>query len=320
MTAAWAPRAAPATLALRARMRAAIRSRMAAENVLEFEPTLLCRAPVTDAALQSIAVTLGGGSRRYLHTSPEYQMKRLLAAGGGDCYALAPVFRDAEWGARHQPEFTLLEWYRLGFHEDAIVTDTLEVLAAALAVAGTRPAVRETTYRQAFVDCLGIDPLESDDRRLRRTVRERGGPDGLDRDGCLDALLTIAVTPAFAADTLTVLRRYPATQAALARLAPDDPRTAERFEIFAGELELANGFVELTDAAEQRRRFVADNAKRRDLGLPEQPLDEALLAALAAGLPACAGVAVGFDRLVMVAAGAGSIADVQAFPAITRAV
>jgi lysyl-tRNA synthetase class 2 len=242
-------------------------------------------------------------------------MKRLLAAGYPDIYSICHVFRDGEIGRLHQPEFTMIEWYRLGFEFDAIIAETTSLIAE-LIERPTLQDVRAFEYGDAFAEFAGVDPLMA---TIDELAEASGADDSLfaslgdDRDAWLDLLLSTKVAPRFPGDRLTVLRHYPASQAALARVCPRDPAAADRFEVFLGSLELANGFVELRDPAEQRRRIEADNAARRTTGTDTVPIDEALLAALDAGLPFCAGVAAGFDRLLMTALGCSDIRDVLAF-------
>jgi len=307
----WRPSASLETLRLRARMLAAVRGFFAARGVLEVETPCLSAATVTDPHLHSLATRLAGGRTRYLQTSPEYAMKRLLAAGSGPIYQLARAFRDGELGRRHNPEFTLLEWYRPGFDHHRLMDEVEELVAEVAGVAG--PTER-LTYAEAFRAHAGVDPFADPPARLAEAARAATGgavPDlGDDRDAWLDLLMGTVVERRLGHDRPTFVHDFPAAQAALARVrqtGPDGgPAVAERFELFVGGVELANGFHELTDAAEQRRRFEADLARRRALGLTEPPVDERFLAALAAGLPDCAGVAVGFDRLVMIAAGLGA--------------
>ena len=240
-------------------------------------------------------------------------MKRLLAAGLGDIYQVCRVYRDGEIGRWHQPEFTMLEWYRLGF-DDHRLMDEVEALVrnTAAGAAAAWPAHR-LTYRQAFERTLGVDPLGDVDA-VAAALRGRGIdiPAELDADGLLDLAFAVAVMPALPPAAWIFVHDYPASQAALARLKPGTPPVAARFELFAQGVELANGYFELTDAAEQRRRFAADHAVRRRRNLPLPPIDTALLAALEHGLPDCAGVALGFDRLVAVATGVTSVAATMA--------
>jgi lysyl-tRNA synthetase class 2 len=308
-----------AQLRLRAATYARIRAFFAARGVLEVETPILSAAGNTDPNIQSFRTRFGGhvdaGAReRWLRTSPEFPMKRLLAAGVGDCYELGRVFRDGEAGGRHNPEFTMLEWYRVGWNEARLAREVIDLLETLLVEAGRTFDIVETTYRGLFRDTLGIDPLTDPLERLQAPLAEWNiDPEGLERDDWLDLLMTHRIQPGFPADRITVVSDYPASQCALARIRHDDPPVAERFEAYVGPYELANGYHELNDAAEQRRRFERDNAKRRERGLPEVPVDENLLAALDA-MPACAGVALGVERLLMVLSRTDAIADVLAFP------
>jgi lysyl-tRNA synthetase class 2 len=312
--------AAPATLRLRAAVLAQIRVFFATRGVLEVETPALSPAGVSDLALESVAARARslGARPLYLHTSPEYAMKRLLASGSGDIYQLARVFRDDELGRWHQPEFTLLEWYRVGWDELALMVEVEELLRDALAAApgALAPLARDSariTYTEACVRELGLPPTSATPS-LAAAVRARGVdvPPGLDHDAVLDLAFSTLVVPGFAPDALTFVHDYPASQAALARLKPGPPPVAARFEVFARGIELANGFAELTDAAEQRRRFEAELDARRRAGREAPPLDEQLLAALER-LPPCAGVAIGVDRLVALAARTDSVAAAMSF-------
>lgn len=314
------PRAGVEVARLRATMLERARRYFAAAGVLEVDTPALSPAAVSDPNVESVTarLSLAPGRDFYLQTSPEFPMKRLLAAGFPDIYALCRVFRDGECGHRHQPEFTMVEWYRRGFDLEGIIDDTLALFAAIRGDGwpADRPALR-LTYGDAFRRFAGVDPAASAvaaladaagaDAGLRRAL-------GRDRDAWLDLVMATAVSAAFPTDRLTVVYHYPASQAALARLAPGNDEVAERFEVFQGAVELANGYVELTDAGEQRARIAAEQRKRAEQGRPVRPVDERLLAALDAGLPSCAGVAAGFDRLLMLAAGADDIRDVQHFP------
>jgi lysyl-tRNA synthetase class 2 len=314
----WRPTAHRERLRQRARLLAAARDFFAAREVLEVETPVLVNAGVTDVNLRPVAVQLGSRGM-FLHTSPEYAMKRLLAAGCGDLYQICRVVRGEERGPLHNPEFTLLEWYRTGFSLGQLVDEVaalLDVLMQSLGEVG-RP-LRRLSYRQAFAEMLGVDPLDTDRDRLAGLAAAHGlaaeTARQLDRDGLLDFLVGAVIGPRLGHGEWLALTHYPATQAALARLDPLDPQCALRFEMYADGIELANGFEELADATEQRTRFAADNAARAATGLPQLAVDEQLLGALEAGLPPCAGVALGFDRLVMVATGARRIDDVMAFP------
>lgn len=307
------------SLQLRARLNALIRVFFAERHVLEVETPILSAAGNTEPNIESFSTRFSGhvdaGPReRWLRTSPEYPLKRLLAAGVGDCYELGRVFRNGEAGGRHNPEFTMLEWYRVGWDHRRLMQETIELVNAALAMADRRAEVVIESYRQLFLDELGLDPLHATIDELRAPLAEFGiNPADLQRDDWLDLLITHKLQPGFPRDRITLIHDYPATQCALARIRPGEPPLAERFELYLGPYELANGYHELNDASEQRVRFERDNAIRRQRGLGELPVDERLLAALDA-LPDCAGVALGVERLLMCLAGTDAIAEVLAFP------
>ena len=317
----WRPSASPETLRLRARLLRQARAFFDARGLLEVETPQLSAAAATDLHLESLVVQRPGGEALgWLHTSPEFPMKRLLAAGAGDLWQLARVFRGAESGRRHNPEFTLLEWYRVGWDAQALMDEVYAFLCAVTAEnAGQTPlTTRRVSYREAFDVQAGFDPFTADIGAIVRALAERGltVPDALvdDRAACLDLALASLVEPALDPRQATFIYDFPASHAALARIRPGDPPVAERFELFLGGMELANGFHELTDAGQQAARFEADLAARRARGLVEPPADQRLIAAMAQGLPGCAGVALGFDRLVMILAGASHIEEVLAFP------
>jgi lysyl-tRNA synthetase class 2 len=311
--------AALAALQLRARLYALIRAYFAERHVLEVETPILSAAGNTDPNIESFSTRFSGhvdaGAReRWLRTSPEFPLKRLLAAGIGDCYELGRVFRNGEAGGRHNPEFTMLEWYRVGWDHRRLMQETIALIDAALAMAERRAEVVVTSYRQLFLDGLGIDPMHASIDELRAPLAEYNiGPDGLGRDDWLDLLITHKLQPAFPRDRITVIHDYPASQCALAKIRPGEPPLAERFELYLGCYELANGYHELNDAAEQRERFERDNVVRRERGLREIPLDENLLGILDS-MPDCAGVALGVERLLMCLADTDAIADVLAYP------
>lgn len=314
----WQPAASIANLRLRARVLDLVRGFFADRGVLEVETPVLGAAAVTDPHLHSLTTAFVGpgapeGLRLYLQTSPEFAMKRLLAAGSGPIFQVARAFRDGEAGRHHNPEFSLLEWYRPGFDHHALMD---EVDALLQRILGTAPAER-ATYGEVFARYCGLDPFTAPLPALRDAAGPAGAGSGLDaddRDGWLGLLLSHRIQPGLGHGYPVFVYDFPASQAALARVEPGPPPVAERFEVFVRGIELANGYHELTDAAEQAQRFRADLADRRRRGLPEPNLDQHLLEALEAGLPACAGVAVGIDRLVMLAAGADSVAAVMAFP------
>lgn len=315
----WRPSAGLEALRQRASILAAIRGFFADRGVLEVDTPWLVAAGAMDPNLHSLSVAYDGpgappGGRFWLQTSPEHAMKRLLAAGAGSIYQITHAFRAGERGRLHNPEFTLLEWYRLGWDHHALMDEVADLVRLLLGDC----AVERLTYAEAFYSHLGVDPLEAPRRVLEARASELGlGRDALaalGRDALLDLLLSHRVAPALGCGRLTFVYDFPASQAALARLRPDDPRVAERFELFSAGIELANGYHELTDAAEQRRRFDRERTLRAHLGLAPVEVDARLLSALAAGLPACAGVAVGLDRLVMRVLGAGHLDEVLAFP------
>ena len=312
----WRPLAGVELARARADLLRRVRSYFDDAGVLEVATPSLAPTTVTEPNIESLRV-MTRGREWYLQTSPEYYMKRLLAAGYPDIWQASSCYRDGETGRRHLLEFTLVEWYRLGFDLDAVIGDTV-ALAGTMSPRLSAHAAVHLSYAGAFADALGIDALDTDARTVARALDADEGlcnSLGDDVDAWLDLALATVVAPAFATDRLTVLHHYPASQAALARRAPDAPGTAERFEVFYGDLELANGFVELTDAGEQRRRFEADRRKRHSAGLAVPAIDEALLDALASGLPPCAGVALGLDRVLMVDQGLDDIRDVVTFTA-----
>ncbi|MFO1407058.1 MAG: EF-P lysine aminoacylase EpmA [Steroidobacteraceae bacterium] len=312
----WSPTASFATLRLRAAMLETVRRHFRDTGALEVETPVMVQAAVTDVHLESLEVRRADGSRAgFLHTSPEYAMKRLLAAGSPDLWQACRVFREGERGRRHNPEFTMIEWYRLGIDHHALMDDVERLLRALIEPLRPVGPTRRVSYRDAFLDVLGLDPLEAPIDAIRAAVAGRGIdlPASIagERDALLDLAMSLAVAPAFAPDAITFLHGFPASQAALAQVSGP---VASRFEAFWGELELANGFHELGDPAEQARRFEADRAERARRGQPDREPDRRFIAGLAAGLPPCAGVAMGFDRVVMVATGARAIDEVIAFP------
>ena len=314
----WKPSAPLAKLKTRARLLRRIRAFFQAHEVLEVETPLMSSATVTDPHIESYAVNDPQHSKpRYLHTSPEFAMKRLLAAGSGSIYQLCKVFRQGELGQRHNPEFTLLEWYRLGFDHQQLMAEVDELVRELLDGYFPLGETQRLTYRDAFVLYAGLDPHTSSISQLQAKVKQQGidvtGLDDTEKDPWLDLLMTHVVEPALPRDCPVFIYDYPASQAALARIRQDDPPVAERFELYIYGMELANGFHELTDAQEQRQRFETDSRARQAAGLDPMPIDAYFLAALESGLPACAGVALGFDRLVMLATGTKSISDVLAF-------
>jgi lysyl-tRNA synthetase class 2 len=310
----WKPTASIATLEVRASMLRAARDYFAATRALEVETPTLSRYAVTDVHIASVAA-LPFGERHYLHTSPEYPMKRLLAAGCGDIWQIARVYRDGESGRWHNPEFTLIEWYRVGIDHHSLMSDVERLISAMLPPSRHFDSAERLTYREAVQLHAGIDAFDDPTAVLIARLESAGieVPPSVrdDRDACLDLIVSTLVGPHLGRERLSFIYDYPASQAALARV---HGRIASRFEAYLEGIELANGFHELGAAPEQRARFAADLSERARRNLPAVPMDERLLAALEHGLPECAGVALGFDRLVMCAIGAKHIDEVLAFP------
>jgi elongation factor P--(R)-beta-lysine ligase len=317
----WRPSASLDALRQRAELLTRLRRYFAEHGVLEVETPLLASAGVTDPHIPSFTTMPGprGEASRYLNSSPEFAMKRLLAADVGPIYQVCKAFRRGEQGSHHNPEFTLLEWYRPDFDHLRLM-DEVESLVRQLAESvRSLGSAERLSYRSCFQRYLHIDPLEVSTEALKASAREQGlgevaGLADDDRDGWLDLLMGHCIQPQLGRDTLCFIYDYPASQAALARVRPGNPPMAERFELFIDGIELANGFHELQDADEQRARFEAEAAHRRAQNMESVVLDERLLKALEAGLPACAGVALGLDRLQMVLTGRDRIQDVLAFP------
>ena len=315
----WRPSASRARLIERATLLARAREFFARRGVLEVDTPFIVSTAVSDAHVHSASVQLvserGAPAQFFLHTSPEYAMKRLLAAGSGDIYQICHVARAFESGRLHNPEFTLIEWYRLGFSLDALMSEVDALVRLLLGEQARGRGSERLSYRDAFLGATGLDPLAAPAEALAAASVAAGLHAGRDtgRDECLDFLMGTVVGPRLGRDSLTFVYGYPASQAALARLDPADPRTAQRFELYADGIELANGFHELAAAAEQRARFEQDALERRRRGLPVHAPDEQLLAALASGLPDCSGVALGFDRVLMLASGAAHIREVLSF-------
>ena len=305
----WRPTASLEAIKARAGLLSTVRAFFAARGVLEVDTPQLGRHGVSEPNIQCIPVPGHG----YLQSSPEYHMKRLLAAGSGPIYQICKAYRDGEAGARHNPEFTMLEWYRPGFQLDALVNECLALFA------GLFPDVPTKRYRfrDLFGDVTGLDPLTASDAELLTRAESHGAPDGLNKSAAVDYLMATRVEPALPAEQLSVVTDFPGWAAALAQTRPDTDGTevAVRFEIYYRRLELANGYQELTDAEEQRRRFERDNRLRRAHGLNTMDADPYLLDAIQHGLPACSGVAMGVERLLMAQQSSNRIGDVLTFPA-----
>jgi len=306
-------------LHLRARLNALIRRFFADRGVLEVETPILSAAGNTEPNIESFHTSFSGHTdagpaQRWLRTSPEYPLKRLLAAGLGDCYELGRVFRNGEAGGRHNPEFSMLEWYRVGLDHRQLATECAELVREALSLVNRSATIKTLDYRSLYQQCIGLDPMLAPEPQLQAALGDISiDPSGLTRDDWLDLLMTHRIQPHFPADQLLILTDYPASQCMLAQIARRDGLDiAERFELFLGPLELANGYHELRDAEEQRHRFERDLATRRARGHILPPVDEPFLTTLP-DLPDCAGVALGVDRLLMAMLGTDKIADVLAF-------
>lgn len=304
----------------RAEALATLRDYFREQCVMEVDTPILSRAAVADVHLASLQTSVnlpnvGQNQTYYLHTSPEYPMKRLLCEGIGDIYYLGKVFRNGDLSPRHQPEFTMLEWYRLGYGLSEMVFETLAVAQLLLG----KVAIEVMTYEQAFAKFAGIEDIHHTSATVcRRCLQQHQLPEivGVDDDDkplWEQLVLTEVIEPQLGEGKLTCLTHFPVRDAALAQLSPDNPLTAERFEVFYQGMELANGYHELQDAEAYRERFEANQSLRRQNGLMEAPLDEALLSALSKGLPDCSGVAMGFDRLFALAQGKQNLDDVLSF-------
>ena len=313
----WRPTATLESLRRRADLLTRVRAFFAARNVLEVETPILSAGAVSDPQIESLQTSVAGlPGPLYLSTSPEYPMKRLLASGSGDIFQVCKVFRDEERGRWHNPEFTMLEWYRVGFDDAALMTEVEALVAQLFAPQRSSMPAERLTYADALARHAGVDAHADDAGTLERAAADHGIEcrADLDRDARLDLLMGLVVGPKLGLERPCFVTDYPASQASLARLKPGLPPVAARFEFYVDGIELANGFHELADAREQRGRFTADLETRRGRGQAQRPLDDRLLAALASGMPDCAGVALGFDRLVAIALGAERLADGMAFP------
>ncbi|MFT6268716.1 MAG: lysyl-tRNA synthetase class 2 [Alphaproteobacteria bacterium] len=331
MATLWQPSASLDTLHKRAAIMQNIRKFFAARTVLEVETPCLSAHTITDPYLEAMHTlhTQPGAcnsSRLYLQTSPEYAMKRLLAAGSGDIFQLCKAFRDDEVGRMHNPEFTMLEWYRVGYSMQQLIDEVAALLIATLPI----DQVHQSNYRRLFEKHLEIDPLETDLATLIALCNKLGLSDYVTslqtnlntneseqgnavlKDSILQVLFSMHIEPHIGTQCPMVVCFFPASQASLATLS-DDGKTANRFEVFYKGIELANGFDELTDAQSQLNRFEQDNQKRIALGLSTKPIDKHFMAALKVGLPQCAGVAIGVDRLIMLALQKDNIEEVTSF-------
>jgi len=323
----WPPKASLQTLRKRAAVYRWIRAFFDTRDVLEVDTPTLSRSGTTDRHIESFSTeflgTAGEPSQHcYLITSPEFHMKRLLAAGAGDIYQLGTVFRQSELGAQHNPEFTLLEWYRIGWDHHQLMTEVAALINGIFVNCAGHAMLdsEQLSYRAVFQQHAGIDPITASTENLRACAQQHGfvipdqGQGADSNDLYLDFLMSHVVQPRLGRQILSFVYEYPASQCSLARLSDTDQRVAERFELFYQGVELANGFHELTDASQQQQRFEQDNAMRVAAGQAAVPVDLHLIAALASGLPNCAGVAVGIDRLLQLILQEQGLDAVLAFP------
>lgn len=296
----------------RAHMLSAARQFFKDRKVLEVDCPILTEGASIDAHIDLMPALFNGNETRYLHSSPEYGMKRLLVEGIGDIYQISHVFRDSEFGRKHNPEFCMVEWYRLGFTFEDMIQETVDFIRLFL---GPLPSTT-LSYRDAFLKLAEIDYLRFSNQQLLDYLKPFSYPDidSNDKDALLNLILGIVIEPKLGQDELTVLAYYPHTQAALAKKhIRDQEQVALRFEVYYKGVELANGYQELADPKEQRQRFQEANTQRLALQKQPLPLDEKFLTALEKGLPECCGVAVGFDRLMMLRNNADSLKEVIPF-------
>ena len=325
----WRPTANRTMLERRAKALACVREFFAVRGVMEVDTPMVVNAPVTDVHIHSAEVRFAlndtptappNQAPYYLHTSPEFAMKRLLASGSGDIYQTCHVVRALERGRQHNAEFTLIEWYRLDYSLENLMEEVEALARAVLGEVAPHWKSERVCYEEAIERALHLNPFTASLEDLRAAAREAGfdasseSQDAAERDELLELLMGTYVGPRLGREALTFVHRYPASQAALARLDPNDSRCALRFELYCQGMELANGFHELAAATEQRARFEQDLAERHRRGLVASGMDTRLLGALEHGFPDCAGVAVGFDRLLMLATGVDHIDQVMPFP------
>ena len=297
-------------------MMTAIRSFFTERDLLEVETPTLSYAGTTDLQIESATAQVRslGCERLYLITSPELAMKRLLAAKYGDVYQISRVFRDGELGRWHQPEFTLLEWYRVGWNEKDLMKEVEELLRQVIGAYQTVAPTIWTSYRDAFIEFLDVDVFaDAHVLKERLETLDVDIPGNLKDDALMELAFGAVLIPRLDPKAITFIYDFPENLASLARIKLTTPPVAARFETFLGGIELANGFDELTDEAEQRTRFETERKQRRSVGLHAPPLDEDFLAALSHGLPHCAGVAIGLDRLFAVATGLQSLSEAISF-------
>ena len=319
MSEQWRASSSLAALQCRADLYRMIREFFHQRGVLEVETPIISEAGNTDPNIQSFTLQFNGNSQagnkqRWLRTSPEFPLKRLLACGIGDCYELGKVFRDGEFGRKHNPEFSMLEWYRVGWTHQQLMAECAEFVMAVFSSRNVSLDLKQFSYRQLFLEFASIDPFIAKDQELQTAVSActEMAIEGLSRDDLLDVLMTHIIEPKLPANQLSIVFDFPASQCALAKIRFDSTPVAERFELYLGGVELANGYHELIDSIEHKRRFKNDLGIRTERQMPLPAVDQHLLMALPC-MPECAGVAMGVDRLLMVLQNFQSISDVIAF-------
>ncbi|MBL4744242.1 MAG: EF-P lysine aminoacylase GenX [Cycloclasticus sp.] len=312
----WPPTCSAALLHQRAELYQTIRAFFVEKGVLEVETPILSTAASCDLNLDSFSTNLSADQMLYLQTSPEFAMKRLLASGSGSIYQIAKSFRQSEQGRFHNPEFTLLEWYRVDFSLADLIEEMVELLMLCF---GQNLAFRTVTYEQLFQQSTDINPHQASLSDLMGYAANQGNPEAVDICGDnlangLDYVFSQYIQPKLRKDVVYFVTDYPVCMAMLAKLSGEQPVTAKRFEVYFNNVELSNGYEELTDADEQKKRFEHELKERQQADLACVPMDNNLLAALAHGMPNCSGVALGLDRLLMLMTDANSIDEVLAFP------
>ncbi len=327
MESQWKPACDLKYLRLRAQMLEAIRFFFNRRAVLEVETPLLCQATGTDPQLDFFSSYYHCDANKkqikdkvlYLQTSPEFAMKRLLAAGSGSIFQICKAFRNGESGSIHNPEFTILEWYRLGFSLNELMDEVAELILELLYKQVANTVVQKISYVELFEKHTGLDPLVFCQNTYQHYAENNGISDaisicGNDYSMWLDFIFSFKVQTALNSSCLSMVYHYPAIQSSLARLNPQDPRVADRFEVFVNGVEIGNGFFELSDAIEQEKRFDKENLIRESKGIEQVNKDRLFLDALNSGLPECSGIALGVDRILMIKAKKKSLDDVMAFP------
>ncbi|MFK5913496.1 MAG: EF-P lysine aminoacylase EpmA [Woeseiaceae bacterium] len=316
----WQPTASLETLKTKARLLSKLRAFFADKDVLEVQTPVLSQAGNTTPAIESFVIEQMSSlpPRYFLNTSPEFSMKRLIAAGYGSIYQITPSFRYAEQGSKHNPEFTLLEWYRIGFDHHDLIKEVDELIRYVADGFISLEATQSFSYQEAMQQFAGVNIHKATLAELSEAAEKAGvdvvGMEEASTDDWLDLLMSLVVEKNLPKNCPVFIYDYPANQAALAKIKKGSPDVAERFEIYINGIELANGFYELTDAKEQRQRFEKEQRQRKEAEIMNIPLDENFIAALEHGMPECAGVALGIDRLLMLLLGLENIDEVLTFP------